>query len=59
VKEPAFIVELSSSNNGFLLVSSDWEWPDLRPGDCVKAYGKIERLGDNPVMVVSELYYRE
>lgn len=56
---PAYIFEFSRARNGFLLVSYDWFWPDLRAGDCVLARGKIESLGDNPVMVISDLYHCE
>lgn len=52
----AFIVEFSDKSNALYLLSYDYYWPDMRPGDCVLAEGKIEQLGDNPVMVVQDLY---
>jgi len=55
--EQAYFVEFSRASDALYLVSYDFVFPDLDSGDCVTAEGEIDQLGDNPVMVVRDLYH--
>jgi len=48
----AYFVAFSSSPDAFYLLSYDIYLPDLRPGDCIRAVGEINHLGNAPVMVL-------
>ena len=48
----AYLIAFSSSPDAFYLVSYDVYFPDLGPGDCIRAVGRIDHLGNTPVMTI-------
>jgi hypothetical protein len=49
----SFLIILEKEENSFYFLSYDRSWDDLKPGTCVFARGKIQQLGNNPVMVLN------
>ncbi|HEY69346.1 MAG TPA: hypothetical protein G4O08_02055 [Anaerolineae bacterium] len=55
----AFFITFSGEANSFYVVSYGWYF-EVDAGDCVEAHGRIDSIGNSPVMVVeayNDLYY--
>ncbi len=48
----AFFITFERDPSSFYLLSYDFYIPDLKRGACVQIEGKIERLGNSPVIVL-------
>jgi hypothetical protein len=51
-----YYIKFTSEPTAFFMLGYDWdyEYGGVNPGDCVQIEGKIESLGDKPVMIIEE-----
>jgi hypothetical protein len=52
-KDKVFYLTFGNKMGALYLLSYDWVLPDVKVGDCVQVTAKIDRLGNNPVIVLS------
>ena len=51
--DQAYFITFGDGDSDFYFLSYDLYFPDVKKGACIMTTGKIERLGDNPVIVLT------
>jgi hypothetical protein len=51
-KQSAFFITFSKDVGSFYMLTYGGYYPTVKPGSCVRAEGKVERLGPSPVIVL-------